>query len=216
MHDYDLISNILEGNETILALDLNGKVLFWNNSAEKLFGYTKEETINQVIPIISQQSKFELDYIIGKTKEGKQINFRTQKQSREGEILDLIFSTSPIINKENEIIGISILIHKTEIMKKICYLPLDLDPINREQKRTFIEIRNLILFNLNNKKTINQIAHDSGINWRTVEKHLTFLIGKKLVKEVFSSEYVRIFELTELGHIYLEEIKKEELRKFMT
>ena len=30
------------------------------------------------------------------------------------------------------------------------------------------------------RMTINQIAIDSGINWRTVEKHLTYLIGKKL------------------------------------
>ncbi len=59
------------------------------------------------------------------------------------------------------------------------------------------------------KKTINQVANESGINWRTVEKHLTYLIGKKIVNELFSSEYVRILELTENGKAHAEQIRKE-------
>ncbi len=53
------------------------------------------------------------------------------------------------------------------------------------------------------QKTINQISNETGINWRTVENHLTYLIGKSLVREAFSSSYVRIFELTAFGKDYL-------------
>ena len=63
--------------------------------------------------------------------------------------------------------------------------------------------------------TINFIATESGVNWRTVEKHLTYLIGKKMVSELFSSEYVRIFELSELGKTHVEEIKKREFGKLI-
>ena len=216
MNNYSLISNILQGtSETIIALDLNGRVLFWNNAAEKLFGYKKEEVLNKILPIISKQSLFELEHVIKKTKERQQIQFRTQKKNKDGDILDLIFVANPILNEKQEAIGISILIRQTESYKKFSYLPLNMTPIVREQKRTFIEIRKIILATITAKKTINQIANDSGINWRTVEKHLTFLIGKKLVKEVFSSEYVRIFELTELGSIYIEKIKQEERNKIL-
>ena len=216
MHELDLISSIFYGtSEAIIALDLNGKVLFWNNAAEKLFGYKKDNLIGKYIPIISNQSKFELNYVIQKTIEGKQTNFRTQKQSKDGSILDLIFATNPITNQLGEIIGVSIIVQQMPLLKKISYLPLDIDPIIRGQKRTFEEIRNLIMLNINNKKTINQIANDSGVNWRTVEKHLTFLMGKKLVKEIFSSEYVRIFELTELGNLHIQKLKKEGLSKLI-
>lgn len=75
-------------------------------------------------------------------------------------------------------------------------------------KRTFLAIRLMILSSLLNKrKTINQIAKEIGVNWRTVEKHLTYLVGKRRVKEVFSSRYVRIFELTNLGRSYFRENK---------
>ena len=71
-------------------------------------------------------------------------------------------------------------------------------------KRRFIEIRNSILLSLaSGQKTINQISIETQINWRTVERHLTYLIGKGWVREAFSSAYVRIFELTAFGRDYL-------------
>ena len=72
------------------------------------------------------------------------------------------------------------------------------------QKRTFTEIRYAILMSLaEGQKTINLISNDSGINWRTVENHLIHLAGKGLAREVFSSSYVRIFELTAFGKDFL-------------
>ena len=75
-------------------------------------------------------------------------------------------------------------------------------------KRNFKEIRDLLLLELSgSRKTINQLAQDSGVNWKTTQHHLVYLIGKQMVKEVFSSPYVRIFELTELGEDYVDMLK---------
>ena len=76
------------------------------------------------------------------------------------------------------------------------------------KKRKFTEIRHFILNYLKNKKqsTLNNIARSTKINWKTVDNHLTYLVGKGLVKEVFSSPYVRIYEITEKG---LEHLKKK-------
>ena len=68
------------------------------------------------------------------------------------------------------------------------------------KKRRFSELRDTILAALSDEqKTLNQISSETGINWKTVDNHITFLIGKGLVKEVFSSRYVRIVEITEKG-----------------
>ena len=45
----------------------------------------------------------------------------------------------------------------------------------------------------------NQISKETSINWKTVDNHLVHLIGKGLVKEVFSSQYVKIVELSDKG-----------------
>ena len=71
-------------------------------------------------------------------------------------------------------------------------------------KRTFINIRNSILLSLaSGQKTINQISSETKVNWKTVERHLVYLTGRGWVREVFSSTYVRIFELTAFGKDYL-------------
>ena len=80
--------------------------------------------------------------------------------------------------------------------------------VNRKKKRSFSKLRELILRSiLNEQKTINQIASETGINWRTVNNHITYLIGKGFVKEVFSSKYVRIVEITAEGIAALQKIE---------
>ncbi len=78
--------------------------------------------------------------------------------------------------------------------------------VNKEAgtKRTFADIRSSILLSLaSGQKTINQISNETKINWKTVDNHLVHLMGKLLVKEAFTSPYVRIFELTAFGKDYL-------------
>jgi predicted transcriptional regulator len=75
------------------------------------------------------------------------------------------------------------------------------------KKRRFQELRNSILNLLKNKKefTLNQIARSAKINWKTVDNHITYLIGRGFVKEIFNSPYVRIVQITERG---LKQLKK--------
>ena len=67
-------------------------------------------------------------------------------------------------------------------------------------RRTFSELRKHLLLELSlGHLTTNQLSIKTGINWRTVEAHLDFLIGEGDVAEIVSSRYVRIFKLTEQG-----------------
>ncbi len=71
-------------------------------------------------------------------------------------------------------------------------------------KRTFFDIRRLILLCLADRpKTINLLAKETGINWRTVNNHLIYLLGISYVKEIISTPYARIFSVTNSGLISL-------------
>lgn len=73
------------------------------------------------------------------------------------------------------------------------------------KKRKFSDIRQLILENLKTgQKTVNQISSESDINWKTVDNHLVYLVGRGMVDIVFSSPYVKIFELSEQGREKIE------------
>ena len=76
----------------------------------------------------------------------------------------------------------------------------------KQEKRTYSELRFKILNSLKiGEKTLNSISVDTGINWKTCDNHLLWLMGMELVEEVFNSKYVRIFKITEKG---LEELSK--------
>ncbi len=78
------------------------------------------------------------------------------------------------------------------------------------KKRTFNELRIMILIALSSgQQTTNQISVKTGINWRTVESHLTFLVGRGLVSEVLRSEYVRIFKITGQGGTSLNSVMQQ-------
>ena len=84
------------------------------------------------------------------------------------------------------------------------------------KKRKFPEIRNILLVALSKgKQTINNLSKEAGVNWKTTENHLTYLIGKGLVSEVFSSPYARIFELTEKGKELVEKLYPSGMLKFI-
>jgi predicted transcriptional regulator len=76
--------------------------------------------------------------------------------------------------------------------------------MEKKLKRTFSILREKILLTLaEEKRTINDISKTAQIGWRTVESHLNYLSGRKLVNEAYSSEYVRIFEITPWGEEYV-------------
>lgn len=67
-------------------------------------------------------------------------------------------------------------------------------------RRTFRELRQVILIALlSGQQTTSGISTGTGINWRTAEAHLSFLVSKGFVSEILKLKYVRIFKLTPVG-----------------
>lgn len=196
----------------IIACDLQENVLFWGCGAEDLFGYSKNEVLGKKLEIVPINYKEEFKIAIDKALLGQTVSFKTKRYNRRGDLLDVLVVTSPLFHNK-KLVGISFVVHDVGVLRNAIVLHSKTD---RETKRTFGVIRESLLLCLTKgRMTINQIANGSGINWKTVEKHLTYLIGRKLVEEVFSSEYVRIFELTPRGKEFVEGVKAKELSKII-
>ncbi len=83
-------------------------------------------------------------------------------------------------------------------------------------KRKFAELRNILLLHLSKgKKTINTLSKESGVNWKTVDNHLVYLMGKGMVIEVLNSPYARIFEITEKGKHHIDTIYPKGILRFV-
>ena len=186
---------IEECNQAILCLDKDFNISFVSKGAELLFNLKRENTHNiedinirgiQNLKVLMNSQVYKKGQVITKDKITKNI----------------ILSIDPKFDN-NKFTGATLVALEYAAINKAVE---EQEEIQKKDKKTFFQIRNTILIHLEIKKrTINQISLETGINWKTVEKHLTYLLGKKMVNEVFSTEYLRVFEINDKGK---EEIKK--------
>ena len=104
-----LAAIVQSSDDAIIAKKLNGIVTSWNIAAEKLFGYTENEMIGQsIMKLIPKDREGEESEIIGKLKKGEKIDhFETQRITREGKLLDISLTISPIRDSNGTVIGAS-------------------------------------------------------------------------------------------------------------
>src|SRR5271170_4289515 len=101
---------IIESSEdAILSKDLSGVILSWNDSAERLFGFTAEEAVGKPITIIIPADRLnEEPLILEKINRGERIDhFETVRQRKDGSLVDISLTISPIRNSRGKVVGAS-------------------------------------------------------------------------------------------------------------
>jgi PAS domain S-box-containing protein len=104
-----LAAMVNSSNDAIIGKDLNSMVTSWNAGAEKIFGYTAEEMIGQpVTRLIPPDRQAEELQIIGWIKKDESVeHFETRRKAKDGRLIDVSVTVSPIKDKEGRIVGAS-------------------------------------------------------------------------------------------------------------
>lgn len=106
----DFIRNIVEGSsDAIIAKDLKGIIRSWNKGAEKIFGYTAQEMIGgDMLCLFPGDLLYEEEVFLKTIARGDVLeHFQTRRIHKDGRILQISVTLSPIHNAHGEIIGIS-------------------------------------------------------------------------------------------------------------
>lgn len=91
----------------IFTLNLEGRVLTWNSSAENILGWNAEEVIGKPLPIVPHNSKHEFETLMKRvTNEGGFTGLELVRQKKNGDLIDVSISTAPILDDNDEVIGI--------------------------------------------------------------------------------------------------------------
>jgi two-component system cell cycle sensor histidine kinase/response regulator CckA len=102
------LAAIVEGSEdAILAYRIDGILTDWNQAATRLYGYSAEEVIGHNLSIVMPPSrKNESTEILNTIAAGERIRQReTVRQRKDGSLLDVSFSASPITGQDGTVIG---------------------------------------------------------------------------------------------------------------
>jgi PAS domain S-box-containing protein len=96
-------------NDAIISKDLDGTILSWNPSAEKLFGYNAAEAMGRPITmLIPRERSDEESDILGRIRQGLRVeHYETVRVRKDGRRIDISLTVSPIRDATGGIIGVS-------------------------------------------------------------------------------------------------------------
>jgi PAS domain S-box-containing protein len=95
--------------DAILSKDVNGIIRSCNRAGELLFGYTAAELIGRPVRIlIPADRQAEEDHILARIRRGERVDhFETKRVTKDGRLLDISLTVSPVRDATGKIIGAS-------------------------------------------------------------------------------------------------------------
>ena len=103
-----LLAAVVESAEdAIITMTLDGEITSWNRAAEILFGYSAREAIGQPVDIIvpAERPSEVSDILATVAKGGRVRHFETVRKAKDGHLIEVSLSVSPVRAADGEIIG---------------------------------------------------------------------------------------------------------------
>ncbi|MGB7771654.1 MAG: PAS domain S-box protein [Pseudolabrys sp.] len=105
-----LLASIVEtSDDAIVSKNLDGVITSWNRGAERVFGYSAGEVVGQPITmVIPEDRQSEEREVLTRIGRGERIDhYETVRQRKDGSLIVVSLSVSPVKNAEGKIVGAS-------------------------------------------------------------------------------------------------------------
>jgi len=104
-----LAAIVESSDDAIVGKTLDGRIVSWNSGAQRLFGYTAEEAVGQFVTLIIPAERMQEEAeILGKLVRGERVDhYETVRMAKDGRLLDISLTSSPIRDGSGRIIGAS-------------------------------------------------------------------------------------------------------------
>jgi len=116
-----LLASIVDStNDAVISCSIEGKITSWNKGAENLLGYTAQEVIGDLSKLLIPTDLIHYESnLIEKVRKGIFFTqIQTKRIKKNGEIIDVSLTMSPILNESKEVMGISKIIRDITLRKR--------------------------------------------------------------------------------------------------
>jgi PAS domain S-box-containing protein len=116
-----LAAIVESADEAIASKTLDGIVTSWNPAAEKLFGYTPGEILGRHISILAAPGREnEMPAILERIRRGEKVDhYETVRRRKDGTLVDISLTVSPIRDESGQIIGASKIVRDITEQKRM-------------------------------------------------------------------------------------------------
>lgn len=96
-------------DDAIIGKQLDGTILTWNSGAERIYGYTAQEAIGRSVSFLTCPDRpNEIPRILEQISHGERVaHFETVRVRKDGQLIDVSLTISPIKDAHGKIIGAS-------------------------------------------------------------------------------------------------------------
>jgi PAS domain S-box-containing protein len=104
------LASIVEFNDdAIVSKNLDGIITSWNDGAERVFGYSAQEAVGRPITMVIPKERYDEEtMILSRIRRGERIDhFETARQRKDGGLIVVSLTVSPVKNAKGEIVGAS-------------------------------------------------------------------------------------------------------------
>jgi PAS domain S-box-containing protein len=104
-----LAAIVESSDDAIISKTLEGVILTWNAGAQRIFGYSAHEVVGRPINIlIPEDRQDEEPQILARIRAGERVDhFETMRQNKDGHLINISLSISPIRDEWGRIMGAS-------------------------------------------------------------------------------------------------------------
>lgn len=115
-----LAAIVTSSNDAIITTTMDGIITSWNQAAERIYGYSSSEALQNPITIIIPADKLEEEKTLLQTVAADQNihNYDTIRRKKDGSLVFVSVSLSPLKDKEGKIFGISKIAHDISERKR--------------------------------------------------------------------------------------------------
>lgn len=96
-------------DDAVLSKRLDGTITSWNAAAERMYGYSAAEAVGRnVRMLVPPDRPGEIDHILARIRSGERVeHFDTQRMSKDGGILEVSLTVSPVQDDSGTVVGAS-------------------------------------------------------------------------------------------------------------
>jgi two-component system CheB/CheR fusion protein len=154
-----LAAIVSSSDDAIVSKTLDGIITSWNGAAARILGYAPEEIIGRhITTIIPTDLRSEEEMIISRLRKGERIDhFDTVRQRKDGSLVHLSVTISPIRDATGRIVGASKVARDITDRKRYEELQQTLfDELNHRVKNTLATVQALAMQSLKGERSLDQ------------------------------------------------------------
>jgi PAS domain S-box-containing protein len=95
--------------DAIVGHSLDLRIVYWNQGAERLYGYAPDEVIGQPSAVLMPPGHNELPAVIERIRGGELVpHYETKRRRKDGTVIDVSLAVSPIKTRDGKLVGVSV------------------------------------------------------------------------------------------------------------